>query len=72
MPGVAKTKKAMNAMLMKVEPMLAQPASPRRGSSAGGTLQPIAEADFDDLSDLGAAFNTDAAWRYELARISAA
>jgi ribulose-5-phosphate 4-epimerase/fuculose-1-phosphate aldolase len=38
--------------------------------AAGGTLQAIAEADFDDLPDLGAAFNTDAAWRHELARIS--
>jgi len=39
--------------------------------AAGGTLHPIAEEDFDDLPDLGAGFNTDAAWRYEVARLAA-
>ena len=39
--------------------------------TAGGTLQPIADKDFDDLPDLGSGFNTDAAWRSELARIAA-
>jgi len=39
--------------------------------AAGGTVAPIAAEDFEDLPDLGAGFNTDAAWRYELARIGA-
>jgi ribulose-5-phosphate 4-epimerase/fuculose-1-phosphate aldolase len=38
--------------------------------SAGGTLRDIDEADWDDLPDLGPGFNTDAAWRYEVARLS--
>jgi ribulose-5-phosphate 4-epimerase/fuculose-1-phosphate aldolase len=37
--------------------------------SAGGTLQDIDERDWDDLPDLGSGFNTDAAWRHEVARL---
>jgi ribulose-5-phosphate 4-epimerase/fuculose-1-phosphate aldolase len=39
--------------------------------AAGGTLQPIADRDFDDLPDLGSGFTTEAAWRYEVARSAA-
>ena len=39
-----------------------------RVRAAGGTLRDIDERDWDDLPDLGAEFNTDAAWRHELAR----
>jgi len=37
--------------------------------SAGGTLGDIADEDWDDLPDLGAGFNTDAAWRHEIAHL---
>lgn len=35
---------------------------------AGGTLVDIDDADWDDLPDLGANFNTGAVWRHEVAR----
>ncbi|ORB86570.1 3,4-dihydroxyphthalate decarboxylase [Mycobacterium kansasii] len=38
-------------------------------SAAGGTLRDIAEADWDDLPDLGSDFNIAAAWRHEVARL---
>jgi ribulose-5-phosphate 4-epimerase/fuculose-1-phosphate aldolase len=38
---------------------------------AGGSLHPIAERDYDDLPDLGPGFTMDAAWRHEVARITA-
>ena len=38
---------------------------------AGGTLRGIDDADWHDLSDLGAQFNTGSAWRHELARAEA-
>jgi ribulose-5-phosphate 4-epimerase/fuculose-1-phosphate aldolase len=37
--------------------------------SAGGTLRDIDTADWDHLPDLGSGFNTDAAWRHEVARL---
>jgi ribulose-5-phosphate 4-epimerase/fuculose-1-phosphate aldolase len=40
-----------------------------RVRAAGGTLRDIDEADWDDLPDLGSGFNTDAAWRHEVARL---
>ncbi len=40
-----------------------------RVRTAGGTLRDIDDSDWDDLPDLGSAFNTDAAWRHELARL---
>jgi ribulose-5-phosphate 4-epimerase/fuculose-1-phosphate aldolase len=36
---------------------------------AGGTLRDIDDDDWADLPDLGAQFNTGAAWRYEIARL---
>lgn len=42
-----------------------------RVRSAGGTLRAIDDRDWADLPDLGPKFTTDAAWRYELARIAA-
>ncbi|MFD9665150.1 class II aldolase/adducin family protein [Rhodococcus sp. NPDC059968] len=36
--------------------------------SAGGTLVDIDDADWEDLPDLGANFNTGAVWRHEVAR----
>lgn len=42
-----------------------------RVRSAGGTLRDIDDADWDDLPDLGPGFNTDAAWRHEVARLDA-
>jgi ribulose-5-phosphate 4-epimerase/fuculose-1-phosphate aldolase len=41
-----------------------------RVRAAGGTLRDIDDADWDDLPDLGPGFNTDAAWRHEIARLS--
>jgi ribulose-5-phosphate 4-epimerase/fuculose-1-phosphate aldolase len=38
--------------------------------AAGGTLCDIDESDWDDLPDLGSAFNADAAWRHEVARLA--
>ncbi|MGV0476007.1 class II aldolase/adducin family protein [Mycobacterium kansasii] len=38
-------------------------------SAAGGTLRDIADADWDDLPDLGSGFNVEAAWRHEVARL---
>ncbi|GAB7144198.1 class II aldolase/adducin family protein [Mycobacterium riyadhense] len=40
-----------------------------RVRAAGGALHEIDDADWDDLPDLGPAFNTDAAWRHEVARL---
>lgn len=40
-----------------------------RVRSAGGTLHDIDDADWDDLPDLGSGFNTEAAWRHEVARL---
>lgn len=40
-----------------------------RVRSAGGTLRNIAEADWDELPDLGPSFTADAAWRHEVARL---
>jgi ribulose-5-phosphate 4-epimerase/fuculose-1-phosphate aldolase len=37
--------------------------------AAGGTLRDIADADWDDLPDLGSGFNVAAAWRHEVARL---
>lgn len=37
--------------------------------AAGGTLREIDDADWDELPDLGAAFTTKAAWRYEVAQL---
>jgi 3,4-dihydroxyphthalate decarboxylase len=37
--------------------------------SAGGTLADLPDADMAELPDLGAGFNTDTAWRHELARL---
>ncbi len=37
--------------------------------AAGGTLRAIADDDWEDLPDLGPGFNTDAAWRHEVARL---
>lgn len=37
--------------------------------SAGGTLADLPEADMAELPDLGAGFNTDTAWRHELANL---
>lgn len=42
-----------------------------RVRAAGGTLRDIDDADWDDLPDLGSGFNTDAAWRHEVARLPA-
>jgi ribulose-5-phosphate 4-epimerase/fuculose-1-phosphate aldolase len=42
-----------------------------RVRAAGGTLRDIDDADWDDLPDLGPGFNTDAAWRHEVARLQA-
>lgn len=39
--------------------------------AAGGTLRPIDDRDWDDLPDLGPSFNEVAAWRHEIARLSA-
>lgn len=38
--------------------------------SAGGTLRSIDDRDWADLPDLGPQFTTEAAWRYEVARIT--
>lgn len=38
--------------------------------SAGGTLSDIPDQDMAELPDLGAGFNTDTAWRHEVARIA--
>jgi ribulose-5-phosphate 4-epimerase/fuculose-1-phosphate aldolase len=40
-----------------------------RVRAAGGALRDIDDADWDDLPDLGPGFNTDAAWRHEVARL---
>lgn len=40
-----------------------------RVCAAGGTLRDIDDADWDDLPDLGPAFNVESAWRHELARL---
>jgi ribulose-5-phosphate 4-epimerase/fuculose-1-phosphate aldolase len=40
-----------------------------RVQAAGGTLRDIDDSDWDDLPDLGPGFNTDAAWRHEVARL---
>lgn len=40
-----------------------------RVRAADGTLRDIADADWDDLPDLGPAFTAEAAWRHEVARI---
>ncbi|GAB2962195.1 class II aldolase/adducin family protein [Amycolatopsis acidiphila] len=37
--------------------------------SAGGTLRDLPAEDMAELPDLGAGFNTDTAWRHELARL---
>jgi ribulose-5-phosphate 4-epimerase/fuculose-1-phosphate aldolase len=37
--------------------------------AAGGTLCAIADDDWEDLPDLGSGFNTEAAWRHEVARL---
>lgn len=37
--------------------------------SVGGTLQDLPADDMAELPDLGAGFNTDTAWRHELARL---
>lgn len=42
-----------------------------RVRAAGGTLRDIADADWDDLPDLGCGFNVGAAWRHEVARLPA-
>ncbi|OBH27581.1 3,4-dihydroxyphthalate decarboxylase [Mycobacterium sp. E342] len=42
-----------------------------RVKNAGGSLRDIDDADWDDLPDLGPSFNTDAAWRHEVARLPA-
>jgi ribulose-5-phosphate 4-epimerase/fuculose-1-phosphate aldolase len=42
-----------------------------RVQAAGGILRDIADEDWNDLPDLGSAFNTDAAWRHEVARLRA-
>lgn len=39
--------------------------------SAGGQLDDIDDADWDELPDLGPAFTVEAAWRHELARLQA-
>ncbi|ATA28192.1 3,4-dihydroxyphthalate decarboxylase [Mycobacterium lepraemurium] len=40
-----------------------------RMRAAGGTLRDIADADWDNLPDLGPAFTAEAAWRHEVAHI---
>ncbi|OBK51632.1 class II aldolase/adducin family protein [Mycobacterium sp. 1081908.1] len=40
-----------------------------RVRAAGGTLRDIDDADWDELPDLGPGFNTDSAWRHEIARL---
>jgi ribulose-5-phosphate 4-epimerase/fuculose-1-phosphate aldolase len=40
-----------------------------RVRAAGGTLRDIDDADWEHLPDLGPGFNTDAAWRHEIARL---
>lgn len=40
-----------------------------RVRATGGTLSDIDDADWDDLPDLGSAFNTKSAWRHEVARL---
>jgi ribulose-5-phosphate 4-epimerase/fuculose-1-phosphate aldolase len=40
-----------------------------RVRAAGGTLRDIGDADWEHLPDLGTGFNTDAAWRHEVARL---
>jgi ribulose-5-phosphate 4-epimerase/fuculose-1-phosphate aldolase len=42
-----------------------------RVRAAGGALRDIDDADWDDLPDLGPGFNTDSAWRHEVARLDA-
>ncbi|MGZ4509786.1 MAG: class II aldolase/adducin family protein [Mycobacterium sp.] len=42
-----------------------------RVRAVGGTLRDIADADWDDLPDLGPAFTAEAAWRHEVARLDA-
>jgi len=42
-----------------------------RVRAAGGTLRDIDDADWEHLPDLGPDFNTDAAWRHEVARLDA-
>jgi hypothetical protein len=39
--------------------------------AAGGTPRDIDDADWDGLPDLGPGFNTEAAWRHEVARLDA-
>jgi ribulose-5-phosphate 4-epimerase/fuculose-1-phosphate aldolase len=41
-------------------------------AQAGGTPRDIAEADLEQLPDLGPAFNEGVAWRHEVARLGAA
>jgi ribulose-5-phosphate 4-epimerase/fuculose-1-phosphate aldolase len=38
--------------------------------AAGGSLTDLPAEDMDELPDLGGSFNTDTAWRHELARMS--
>lgn len=40
-----------------------------RVRAAGGALRDIDDSDWDDLPDLGSGFNTEAAWRHEVARL---
>ncbi|AYE95387.1 class II aldolase family protein [Mycobacterium paragordonae] len=40
-----------------------------RVRAAGGTLRDIEDADWDHLPDLGSGFNTESAWRHEVARL---
>lgn len=41
-------------------------------TSAGGALKDLPDSDMAELPDLGGSFNTQTAWRHELARINAA
>lgn len=40
-----------------------------RVRAAGGALRDIADADWDDLPDLGSGFNVESSWRHEVARL---
>lgn len=41
-------------------------------TAAGGTLKDLPDSDMAELPDLGGSFNTQTAWRHELARMNAA
>lgn len=69
--GITSAAATVNQAVLQAVSLNQLAAMSLRVRAAGGTLNPIDQADWEHLPDLGPSFTADATWRHEVARLEA-